>query len=142
MLAVAALLATLEGAHRVWRPLEAGFQELKARLGELETPEAKRAYLDHASDELRAIKDEIDSEEFADAEAWNEEGHQNRLSLDLGHCENEIRAELRRVFGRDAARRFDSNDEGTSDYIPILRDQMSEYVERRLVRLGEIKDGL
>lgn len=140
LLTVGCVFAVLEGAYRVWSPVEA---HLQLATGKLDTVEGKRALLDEAISELDGLREEIARPEFESIKTWHHDGHATRLSTDIIHCETKIRNRLRTVFGHETSRRFDSTDTGKVDAPEnVSAPEAVAYLERRVARLEEIKGEL
>ena len=115
----------------------------RSRLRELDTSQAKMAYVAQCLGEADELKREVDGEEFRDEMMW--QAHHNRLLADLAHWEDEVRATLRRWFPTGTDRLFDS-DEGLGPgpnegvYPEQSPANMSAYIGRRKARLLQIQD--
>jgi hypothetical protein len=129
--------ALLEGSYRVWDAAEKQLQVAKARLGERDTAEVKRAFLGDCIQEARSFIKDIASQ-GAD---WY--GENARILEDISHWEAGVRAEIRKAWGPEQAQRFDRHTETEtadryrgSDPASVVQ----EYMERRITRLAELRD--
>src|SRR5215471_19427738 len=86
-----AVLAVLEGSYRVWSATDRELQETRVRLRELDTPGAKRSYLDEMDAEARQMAEEIES--LSDEDEWYP--LRRTFDADVAHWENGVRAMLR-----------------------------------------------
>jgi hypothetical protein len=114
---------------------------VRGRLRELDTPAARRAYVDEMLEESEAMQEAIAS---VTDEEWPMRAR--TFNMDTVHWENEVRAELRKSFGSEIALLFDS-EEGLvtpEDLQHTVRSKGAEssYLARRSKRLTEIRKSL
>jgi hypothetical protein len=60
LVAVGVLLALIEGSYRVWVSVSTSLAAAKARIGELDMPEAKRAYIDEQVEQALGLRREFE----------------------------------------------------------------------------------
>lgn len=88
----------------------------RARLRELDTPAAKRAYIDEQLERAQQLRGDIESiPEDIKPEypyGWQDVPRVTTIISDLDHWENSVRATLREWFSRDTALLF-ADDSGT-----------------------------
>lgn len=129
--------ALLEGSYRVWDATELKLQATRGRLRELDTAEAKRAFLDQCIAEARDFIREIGAQGLQ----WFMQN--NRILEDVAYWETGVRGEIRKTWGPKQAQRFDHHPETDQ---PDTRsrqqgaDEIREYMERRITRLAELRD--
>jgi hypothetical protein len=117
--------------------VKAELATVRARLRELNTAEEKRAYLDDCVQEARTLIEDV----AAQGADWY--GQNTRINADLDHWETGVRAEIRKAWGHQQARRFDTHTatgepDQFSHHDPA--DAVQEYIERRITRLAELRD--
>jgi hypothetical protein len=146
LLAGGILLAFVEGSYRVWANLTADLAASKARVSELDLPEAKRAYLDEQVDRALGLRSELQAV-VERTNAWQEGEGVDDLLGDLDHWEDEVRAELKEAFSLETARLFSSDDveprspDGDGSVF-LSRANALAHVDRRVARLREIRETL
>ena len=148
LLAGGLLLVFVEGSYRVWVGVSTSLAAAKARISELDEPEAKRAYIDEQVNQALGLRRELESVvERTDEEAgyrWQEsEGVQDIIG-DLDHWEDEVRADLKEAFSLETARLFSSDavepPSPDGDGSPYLsRANSLAYLDRRIARLRQIR---
>lgn len=132
--------AVLEGSYRVWNATEIQLQVARARLRELDTDEAKRAYLDEQIARAEGFQRRI---EAVPEDEWLLRAR--TYDADVAHWENEVRADLREAFAGDLDILFDSDEgfgPGPSGVVLGSREYKVHYLDRRITRLRQIKDQL
>jgi hypothetical protein len=141
LFAAGAIVAVLEGSYRVWDRADKELQVTRGRLRELDTPEAKRAYIDEEISNARQIQDYIGS--LSDEEYG---ARFRTIAADTSHWEDGVRAQLRKCFelGTDAV--FDS-DEGLLTAEDLQQSVLGAgsqiaYLRRRIERLEQILQAL
>ena len=143
LLAVGILLAFAEGSYRLWVRVSTSLATAKARISELDEPEAKRAYIDEQIDLALGLRGELEGVIEGTDEWQKNEGVQDIIG-DLDHWEDEVRADLKEAFSLETARLFSSDavqppspDGDGSVY--LSRANSLAYVDRRIARLREIR---
>jgi hypothetical protein len=141
VVAVGVLVALLYGSFRVWDETDRELQATRARLRELDTAGAKRAYIDEMIDEATRFEEEIASLSDEDYRV-----RRRTIDLDIIHWENGVRATFRKSFEHGTDALFDS-DEGLmteDDYTSSVGSKADAvgYVVRRRKRLVEIREKL
>ena len=143
LLAGGVLLAFVEGSYRVWVGLGTALATAQARMGELDVPEAKRAYIDEQVDQALGLRRELESVAER-TDAWQESEGVEDILGDLDHWEDEVRAELKEAFSLETARLFSSDDieppspDGDGS-VYLSRANSLAHVDRRVARLREIR---
>jgi len=134
-----------EGAFRLWNDERSSRATAEARLRQLDTVEAKRAFIDQALDEAAVLRTDINQFLIgADNEPNTDYDYEwDRICTDLVHWETEVRMTFQRDFPDRADRFFDSEDdlleEGERAGQADTADQMLRYLERRETRLRQIR---
>jgi len=148
LLAGGILIVFVEGSYRVWVSVTRHLTTAKARMTELDTPDAKRVYIDEQVDRARGLRHEFeDVVEHTDEGAlsrWQESEVVQDIVGDLDHWEDEVRADLKEAFSLDMARLFSSDavDPPSPDgdgTLSLSRANSLAYVDRRIARLHEIR---
>jgi len=145
LLAFGVLLAFVEGSYRVWIGVRAGMTEL-------DSGEAKRAYLDEQIERALGLRSEfaglVEPPDGVAGRRWQESEGVQDLVGDLDHWEDEVRADLKEAFSLETARLF-SSDSGVEPQSPdgdgslgLSRANCLAYVDRRIARLREIRTTL
>jgi hypothetical protein len=154
----------LGAQFKAWQDVRAELATAKGKLRDLDTVEAKRAYLDEQTDRALGLRGEFEeipapapvpttSEDLSDGGGvfwmyqWIDTEGVGTLIQDLVHWENGVRAELKEWFSNDTARLFDSDRDlepkGQGDgRVDVSKANCLAYLDRRLIRLREIRDGL
>jgi hypothetical protein len=139
LLALGVLLAFVEGSYRVW-------VGARAQTTELDSGDAKRAYLDEQVERALGLRSEFAA--LVEARRWQESEGLEDLVGDLDHWEDEVRADLKEAFSLETARLF-SRDAGVEPPSPdgdgsldLSRANCLAYVDRRIARLREIRTTL
>ena len=113
LLAAGVLLAFVEGSYRAWVSVNSRLAAAKARISELDVPEAKRAYLDEQVNRALGLRREFEEAvERSDEESgypWQESEGVQDIVGDLDHWEDEVRADLKEAFSLETARLFSSD---------------------------------
>ena len=134
---VIALAGLTVAQFRTYQDARGQLASALARAGDLDTAEAKRAYLEGTIAEARKIRDEI-------AEFGAHWPTMQGLNADVSHWEDVVRAELRRSFPAGTAIFFDS-EQGFEipDHLTTVQSQTgaAAYLARRITRLEQIRDG-
>ena len=140
VVATGVVTAVLEGSYRVWHDTEKDLQTTRARLRELDTDEAKRAYLTEEAERAERLKQRIEA--VTDDALWH--GSLGRTyNADIIHWEGDVRAELRESFAGDVDILFDSEEGFEFERLgPSTRESAIAYIERRITRLRQIEEGL
>ncbi len=134
LIAVGLVVAQFRAYCDVMRELASA----RARLAEIDSDEAKRAFIDRAIGEARAFIDEYAA--MDSAQWWTEFP---RRQGDLNHWETSLRSQIREIWDLERANRIDSHPEtGAIDVWrrPDPPDVLCAYIERRIVRLQELRD--
>ena len=151
LLAGGVLLAFVEGSYRVWVGVNTSLVTAEARITELETPDAKRAYLDEQVERALGLRREFQDVEERTGEdvagTWKESEGVQDLVGDLDHWEDEVRADLKEAFSLETARLFSSDavDPPSPDgdgSLDLSRANALAYVDRRIARLREIRSAI
>lgn len=148
LLAGGVLLAFVEGSYRVWVGMSTNLAAAKARVGELDLPDAKRAYIDEQVERALGLRREFqDVVERSDGDVrsrWQKSEGVEDVVGDLDHWEDEVRAELKEAFSLETARLFSSDaveppsPDGDGSLL-LSRANALAYVDRRIARLREIR---
>lgn len=145
VLALGVLLAFIEGSYRVWVGVSTRLAGAEAQMTELDSGEAKRAYLDEQVELALGLRSEFAA--VGEAPRWQESEGLEDLVGDLDHWEDEVRADLKEDFSLETARLFSSA--GVEPRSPdgdgslyLSRPNCLAYVDRRIARLREIRTAL
>lgn len=140
VVAAGVLAAVLEGSYRVWDATEKELETTRARLRELDTDEAKRAYLNEQIARAERLRQRIEAVTDDD---WRPEKMRRTYRADIIHWEDGVRADLRESFEGDLDILFDS-EEGFGVDMTTVNSRESEiaYLERRITRLRQIEEAL
>lgn len=148
LLALGVLLAFIEGSYRVWVGVSTNLASAKAQATELDSVEARRAYLDEEIERALGLRSEFSALGERPDESWQDSKGVEDLVGDLDHWEDEVRAELKEAFSLEIARFF-SSDAGVEPRSPdgdgslyLGRANCLAYVDRRIARLREIRTTL
>ena len=148
LLAGGILLAFVEGSYRVWVGVKSDLAAAKARMSELDMPEAKRAYIDEQVERALGLRGEFEAVvERTDGEIgrrWQESEGVQDIVGDLDHWEDEVRAELKESFSLETARLFSSDaveppSPDGDGRVFLSRANSLAHVDRRIARLREIR---
>ena len=124
---------------RAYCDVSAELVTARARLGLVDTPAAKRAYLDDCIRGARALIEDVTA--HAQGADWYAQGA--RIFADLNNWETDVRAELGKAWGHEEVRRFDAHAQTDQADRFTRHDPPSavqEYIERRIKRLEELRD--
>ena len=120
--------------------VKAELATVRGRLRELDTDEAKRAYLDEQIARAEGLQRRIKS---APEDRWF--ALRRTYGADITHWEDVVRADLRESFPGDLDILFDSDEgfgPGPSGVVLGTPEYEVHYLERRLTRLRQIKEEL
>jgi hypothetical protein len=141
------LVIVVEGSYRVLAEMTEILNGYKARLVDLDTVEAKLAYVDEAiADALafrEAVQETVDVPGVEGVGEWPAEWFDENQHIcdDIHHWETELRVAFRKNgFPHDSGRLLDSDARGKTDHpAGLSRDAYLDYMARRLERLQEIR---
>jgi hypothetical protein len=142
---ICAVGALVVAQYRAYSDLAAESANARARLGQLGSVDAQRAFVDRAIEQatefLADLNDPATRGTHTVESGMGDRDELNRIRLDIGHWEDNLRAAIRSISGREAARRLDLNNEGQPDHIDadMLLSAHRDYVHRRIRRLEEWK---
>jgi len=117
---------------------------VRARLRELDTVEAKRAFIDEAISDAQALKAAIES---TSSEDWWQNHHEARFTDRLSHYEREVAVTLSKAFPAGTERHFglasaSGNENDMFGGGAETGEDYCAYIDRRIERLTEIKNEL
>jgi hypothetical protein len=139
VVAAGAIVALLEGSYRVWNDADKKLQATRARLRDLDTHEARRAYVEQQIARAGLLQRTIESV----GDRWG--GSRRTFEQDIVHWENAVRATLRESFAPGSDLLFDSEDGfelGDRMHQNLEPEGQLEYLKRRIARLREIAKDL